>query len=301
MGLIRDEPGLRDARLTLLSATRAPAAVRAEQVAWFMEHEPETFLADYAWMAVTNDGRTATAKYHELRGKLLASLKGKPDSLYEAVNAAWFQSCFNPNEGVAVLDRHTDRGEWSLYATFYLQHLSEIHVSQESAFAELAVRAGCRAFRLEPRMEKAVDILGTLRTLTKRSAESKSGRYIQLAGSAAQSWHGATGADRRQLGYVLSGLVSAAGGELREGVEQFARAADVDAAPSASLLRFAAELVSAGHGDAVFPALDRLGARLSESSREFLAWSESIRIDPLAPLPAILLAAGRAGDTERER
>jgi hypothetical protein len=136
-GLIKSldvSPTARDVRLRILGGR--PGRERAEQIIWFAEREPKTFLGPYGIL-----------------------FSGEPDDLYERGKQAWlkavagdepdvsegaayFFSNREPDLGLELLSKCERPGAPSLRLAGYLAFLAETDASRSREFASGALKAG---------------------------------------------------------------------------------------------------------------------------------------------------------------
>jgi hypothetical protein len=278
--LLQSEPDARDARLTLMAARRAPPAVRAAQVFWFVEHEPTTFFGHHAWMAVASEGTTPGEYYDDAKRRWLLAVDSHRDDLRVAENAAWFMMNLEPHRGAELLDGRSRRESdpaWSRCALSYLEAASESNPDEALSFAARALEAGYRVFRLAKGIEDCVDLLPTLRGCAARGAIDSAAKALELAEAAGVEWHHADRSSRPQLAHTIFGLVALAEGDTTRAEQHFRRAGTSTVMPSEALVSFAAELLALGATETVAETLDQWASRFEECASAAKEWASAIR------------------------
>jgi hypothetical protein len=280
LGLVEVNPGFREARLKLMSATRASQPVRAAQVCWFADHEPQTFLGHHAWMAATGEGLSAGEFYEDAKQRWLLAADSRPNDPDVVENAAWFTIYFEPERGedLLVLRSRQERDpEWSRRAMAYLENVAELHPRKAVASSAGVVEAGYRVFRLEESVKAGVDLLPAMVISAEKAGLSTASRLLKSAEAAAVALIQAGPGLEPQLADTVLGFVALAEGDIARAEALFRGASLINEIPSESLVSLADELVNSGATGTVLTVVEAWGRRFQECAQAALDWASAIR------------------------
>jgi len=271
--LISEYPDARDARLILIGAKSAPPEVRAEQVRWFADNEPETFLGHYA-------PKAARADFEEVKSHWIAAAERHRDNHEVVSNAAWFMMYRDPDRGAELLEERARRELnpcWGVCAVTFLANASDIHDDRRASFALRALNAGFRVFRLDEREPGGSShLLSIMRLCARRAGVDSATRALALAEAAARASDQAEPV-RTQLAHVIRAFVALAEGDGPVAEAHFVQASRAGSLPTDALISLAAELLAQGAKDAIILEIESWAGRFREHAEAATRWADAVR------------------------